>query len=124
MLSDLRRLCSYLGLRQVAVPDDPWSISRADGSVVYDGFIRARGPYGRRVAVQARIVEWAGLPTEVFLHDPPGWLRQHPHGPCLQLMFPPQSRWFTLHFTRPPTDAESARAYVHQMIAEAAKCLA
>jgi hypothetical protein len=102
-------------------PSDGWSVVPNDCSVVYEGDVSVVSPLGRTISVHTRIVEWTGLAAEVFVHDPPRIMREHPHGHCLQLLSPPAQRWFTLHFTHPPLDAESARIYVHQMLAEASQ---
>jgi hypothetical protein len=65
------------------------------------------------------IVESRGLPTDAYLHNPPNWLRNHRHGPCLQLIEPPENLWFKMHFTRPPRTFDEARSHIEMMLAEA-----
>jgi hypothetical protein len=64
------------------------------------------------------IVEWQGLPTDVYLRDPPIELRHHAKGPCLQLVSQ-DSPWFKLHWERPARDFADSRAYVEQLLDEA-----
>lgn len=66
-------------------------------------------------ALRVRITEGRGG-ADIYVHDPPAGLRGHPAGPCLQLLAPPEARWFRLHFKRPPADAWSAYLFLNGML--------
>ena len=74
------------------------------------------------VQLPGRVVEWPGLPVEVYVYNPPIALRQHRHGRCLQLV-EPNGRWFKLHWQRPARSFDQARAYMEQLLAESMKAL-
>lgn len=69
--------------------------------------------------VVVRIAEGGARPAELFIHDPPDALRRHRSGPCLQLLAPPEHRWFRVHFDQPPADAWQAYAFIQGMLDEA-----
>jgi len=97
-----------------------WSVATADNRTEYSGMFYVSDPRWRQpVAVRGFIVEWPGLPTDVYLFDPPEMLRQHRHGPCLQLLKPDQ-QWFRLHWAKPALTFEQSRYCVEQMMWEAA----
>lgn len=97
----------------------PWNVHRGEKSVVYRGLFTVFDPSGKPIVrVAGRVVEWPGLPAEVFLFNPPKEFRLHPHGRCLQLMRP-NDRWYKMHFERPARTFDQARAYIEQVLSEA-----
>jgi hypothetical protein len=96
-----------------------WQVRKTDRSTSYSGefavWDRARH---RPLKVQGRIVEWPGLGSDVYVYDPPEWLRRHEHGRCLQLLLP-DDKWFRLHWTRPGRTFNETKEYVEQMLWEA-----
>jgi len=76
----------------------------------FDGKVKCQLP--------GKIIEWRGLPVDVYIFDPPMQLRKHEHGRCLQLLTP-GSLWFKLHWEKPAKQFDEARAYVEQILAEA-----
>ena len=56
--------------------------------------------------------------AEVYLYDPPVYIAQHRHGRCIQLL-EPASKWFKLHFEKPPTTFGDAYTFVEHMLSEA-----
>lgn len=100
-------------------PNPPeWEVDGRGLSTVYTGYFVVRDRWGRaRLCVRGRVVEWSGLPTDVYLYDPPLSLRKHPHGPCLQLLKPGDS-WFKLHWQKPARDFGTTCAYVEQLLYE------
>jgi hypothetical protein len=100
-------------------PDSPeWEVEERGASTIYTGFFTVRDHRGRPyLSVRGRVVEWQGLPADVYLYDPPSLLRKHPHGPCLQLLRPGDA-WFKLHWQRPARDFGATYAYVEQLLHE------
>jgi hypothetical protein len=95
-----------------------WQAERCGECTIYSGafaIFNHRGELLRKV--QGRVVEWPGLPTDVYLYNPPAELRHHDHGRCLQLVRP-NAVWFKLHWERPARDFDASRAYVEQLLAE------
>ena len=97
----------------------PWTIRQENNRTVFTGkfFVDDRA-WRRPLQVEGSIVEWPGLPAEVYLLDPPAALRRHPHGPCLQLLRP-NSQWFKLHWSKPPRTFLTSKEYVENMLWEA-----
>jgi len=96
-----------------------WQVEHCDHCTVYTGafaIYNARGQLLRQV--RGQVVEWPGLPPEVYICNPPPELRRHAKGPCLQLVSPGSS-WFRLHWEKPARDFDSSRAYVEQVLDEA-----
>lgn len=99
-----------------AVPD--WTSHRRENSTIHSGFFVTYGLNGcPLVMIPGRIIEWPGLPNDVYLYNPPLALRQHPHGSCLQLLQPGDA-WFKLHWQRPAKDFNQSCAYIEQLMAE------
>jgi hypothetical protein len=99
--------------------DRGWRVERAARWTLYEGDFQIFRPGGGlREHVRGRIIEWQGLPTDVYLQNPPAALRTHRHGMCLQLCDPADG-WFKLHWERPPRDFDTSRAYVEQLLDEA-----
>lgn len=68
--------------------------------------------------VNGRIVLAGNTLAEVYLYDPPIFLKNHPHGRCMQLLRP-NEKWFKLHFEKPPRDFSAAYMYVEHLLKEA-----
>jgi len=98
-----------------------WEFERRENCTVYTGVFMVRQP-GRwkRRQVHGRIVEWPGLPTDVYVYNPPLELRHHAKGPCLQLLSP-DNPWFKLHWEKPAQDFATSFAYVERLLTEALK---
>jgi hypothetical protein len=64
----------------------------------FDGYVTQRG---REIAA--------------YIADPPAEMKQHRHGPCLQMIKAP---WFRLHWRREPKDLDAAVLYLEQMLDE------
>ena len=95
-----------------------WRVQSSGGARIYDGvFILIGGAGEVGLSLVGRVVEWEGLPVDVYVFDPPLRLRQHHHGRCLQLL-KPDSLWFKLHWERPAKTFDQARAYVEQLLTE------
>ena len=95
-----------------------WSCHPRPGGREYRGAFVCFEAHGtRRVTITGRVVEWDGLAADVYLHNPPSLLRQHPHGRCLQLV-DPRSGWFKMHWQKPARTFDQARAYVEGMMNE------
>ena len=59
--------------------------------------------------------------ARVFIEDPPKELKNHPNGSCLGLVSRVNEKHkdqFTLHFTVPPRDADSAIRFMEGMLDE------
>lgn len=96
-----------------------WEISRNGSSTCFTGnflVFDRQGKIKRRI--QGRIIEWRRLSAQVFIYDPPAFIKRHRHGSCLQLLHP-NDNWFKLHFDKPPTDFATAYSYVELLLAEA-----
>jgi hypothetical protein len=118
----LHQLQSFMGFLYwycQGKPNPPeWEVNEQGPSTVYTGFFAVRDCWGRvHLSVRGRVVEWSGLPTDVYLYDPPLSLRKHSHGSCLQLLRPGES-WFKLHWQRPARDFGTTCAYVEQLLHE------
>lgn len=95
-----------------------WKVEQRGTSTTYSGFFTLYDRGGiPRLSLQGQIVEWSGLPTDVYVYDPPLKLRQHPHGRCLQLLRPGDA-WFKLHWQKPARSFTETCAYVEQLLAE------
>jgi hypothetical protein len=96
-----------------------WSRRTEGERVVWDGMVM--GGSTQSGSVKVSIVEGAGAPADLYVYDPPVTLREHPHGPCLQLMAPTGLGLFRMHFVEPPSDARSAYSYLERMLKEVAE---
>jgi hypothetical protein len=102
-----------------AVADAEWRVEEEEDCRIYRGRFVIYDQAGRAVRrIRGRVIEWPGLPTDVYLRDPPAELRHHTHGPCLQLVSE-HGPWFKLHFQRPARDFTDSRDYVEQLLVEA-----
>lgn len=96
-----------------------WQKEIAENSTVFTGYFLVFDRAGNiRTRVQGRINERWGLPAEVFLYNPPPFVKRHHHSSCLQLLSPHQC-WFKLHFEKPARDFASAYTYVEHFLTEA-----
>jgi len=68
--------------------------------------------------VNGRIVLTSDTLADVYLYDPPIFLKHHRHGRCLQLLRP-NEKWFKVHFEKPPRDFSAAYMYVEHFLTEA-----
>lgn len=106
-------------LTEVLIEPRDWQVERNGNSATFTGsfLVYDRAGYVR-YRVYGRIVEWRRLPAQVYLYDPPEFIRRHQHSSCLQLLRP-GDRWFKLHFEKPATDFASAYTYVEHFLTEA-----
>lgn len=59
--------------------------------------------------------------ARVIIEDPPAEVKRHPHGSCLGLVSRANQKHkdqFTLHFTNPPKDADTAIKFMERMLDE------
>lgn len=106
-------------LQRVLTPT--WQTRHRDGAVVHSGYYCAtRRRNLLPLLVPGRIIERDGRVTDVYLGHPPAWLRVHPKYPCLQLLAP-GSNWFRMHWNKSPILVDTARAFMEQMLREAAE---
>jgi len=104
-------------LRGKPIPPE-WQVEKSGTSIIYTGFFAVYDRGGiPRLTLQGRIVEWPGLPTDVYVYDPPVKLRQHKHGSCLQLLRPGDA-WFKLHWQKPARTFTQSCAYIEQLLTE------
>lgn len=96
-----------------------WKFARNGSSTTYDGKFLVYDRSGKiKLRVTGRIIEWQGLPAQVYLFDPPAFVKNHRHGSCLQLLCP-NDRWFRLHFNQSARDFAGAYTYVEHFLTEA-----
>lgn len=108
----VRKLEDFLG------PFD-WDAAQNGASITYTGNFLIFDRKGKiKMRIQGYIIEWKRLPAQVYVYDPPAFVKQHRHGSCLQLLRPGES-WFKLHFDKPATDFTSAYSYVEHFLTEA-----
>ena len=104
-------------VEKVAIED--WKVELQKDCRIYRGcFVTCDTDGDVLQYVQGRVVEWPGLPPDVYLRNPPLELRQHDKGPCLQLVNS-KGPWFKLHWQKPARDFDESRAYVEHLLAEA-----
>jgi hypothetical protein len=96
-----------------------WKVVRNDSSTTFTGNFLVYDQTGKiKLRIQGYIVEWQRLPAQVYIYNPPEFVKNHRHGSCLQLLRPNDS-WFKLHFDKPATDFASAYTYVEHFLTEA-----
>jgi len=96
-----------------------WKFARNGSSTVFTGNFLVYDRKGKIILrVAGQITEWQGLPAQVYLYDPPLFVKSHQHGACLQLLRP-NDLWFKLHFNQPARDFTSAYTYVEHFLTEA-----
>ncbi len=96
-----------------------WQTVQNESSITFTGFFLVYDRRGKiKLRIQGHIVEWKRLPAQIYLYNPPEFIKHHRHGSCLQLLRPNDS-WFKLHFEKPATDFASAYTYVEHFLTEA-----
>lgn len=106
-------------ISQIFTEQLDWQIEQQGSSTIFKGSFPVFDRTGKaKLRVVGQIVEWQGLPAQVYLFNPPEFIKQHRHGSCLQLLHP-NDRWFKLHFNKPAMDFASAYNYVETFLAEA-----
>ena len=96
-----------------------WKLAPNGSSTTFTGSFLVYDQTGKiKLRIQGYIVEWRGLPTQVYLYNPPEFIKRHRHSSCLQLLRPNVS-WFKLHFDKPAADFTSAYTYVEHFLTEA-----
>lgn len=96
-----------------------WQCERIDSSIFYSGCFLVFDRHGSiRSRVPGRIAQRRAQAAEVYLYDPPRFIRKHRHGRCMQLLTP-NDRWFKLHFDKPASDFAEAYTYVEHLLTEA-----
>jgi hypothetical protein len=96
-----------------------WQVEQSGRSTIFKGSFPVFDRTGKiKLQVPGQIVEWRGLPAQVYLFNPPEFIKRHRHASCLQLLRP-NDNWFKLHFDKPATDFASAYNYVEGFLAEA-----
>lgn len=116
----IKRFQEYcVGVIEAAIGPFNWKTESGKASTIFKGHFLVFDCHGRtKLRVTGRIVEWPRLPAQVYLYDPPEFLKNHRHGACLQLLLP-NDRWFKLHFDRPARDFSEAYTYVEFLLTEA-----
>jgi hypothetical protein len=116
ILKEVRQGANSYRCEPRLAPD--WIVRNLQTHREYLGLFALADQDGRILAkLPGRVFEWIGLPTEVYIYDPPIQLRQHHHGRCLQLLTP-GSKWFKLHWEKPARTFDQARAYMEQLMEE------
>lgn len=96
-----------------------WQVKCNGASTTFKGNFLVYDCRGRvRLRIAGHIVQWTRLPVQVYLYDPPEFLRNHRHGSCLQLLRP-NDKWYKLHFAKPAKDFPDAYTYVEYFLTEA-----
>ncbi len=121
------------------VPTPYWEASGWERSQLKEGIEVYRGKY--KVALGEEQREYDGFvvvetspsysiedlsikeqtTARVFIEDPPKEVKSHPNGSCLGLISQSNEKHksqFTLHFTVPPKDADSAIRFMEGMLEE------
>jgi hypothetical protein len=109
---------ALLALENLAGPLN-WQVVSNGNSRTFTGSFLVYDREGSIIMrVKGQIVEWERNPAQVYLYDPPDFVKRHRHGSCLQLLRP-NDNWFKLHFDRPAADFASAYTYVEHFLTEA-----
>lgn len=96
-----------------------WRVEQNGNAKTFKGnFLVYDRSGGIRHRVQGQVVEWQGLPAQIYLYNPPEFIKRHRHSSCLQLL-KPNDNWFKLHFDKPAKDFASAYSYVEHFLTEA-----
>jgi len=108
----VRKLEGFIG------PFD-WKLARNGSSTTFTGNFLIYDRQGKiKLRIQGYIVEWKRLPAQVYIYNPPEFVKNHRHSSCLQLLRP-NDLWFKLHFDRPARDFAVAYTYVEHFLTEA-----
>ncbi|MDQ4120037.1 MAG: hypothetical protein M3209_01040 [Acidobacteriota bacterium] len=109
---------ALLALENLAGPLN-WQVVASGSYKTFTGYFLVYDHEGMTIMrVKGQIIEWQRLPAQVYLYDPPDFVKRHRHGSCLQLLRP-NDRWFKLHFDHPAKDFASAYTYVEYFLTEA-----
>ena len=96
-----------------------WKMTRIGKQTIYKGKFLVFDYRGKiKYRIQGRIVQQRTKSSEVYIFDPPGFVKNHRHGSCLQLLRP-NDNWFKLHFEYPAKDFAGAYTYVEHLLTEA-----
>lgn len=108
-------------MKFVETPAGPinWRRESVGGYVTFSGRFLIFDRHGAmRSFVIGKIVQRDRQIAEVYLYDPPHFIKNHRHGRCLQLLGP-NCKWFKLHFEKPALDFAAAYTYVEHFLTEA-----
>ncbi len=109
----------FAGAIETFIGPFDWKTESGGASTTFKGNFLVYDRRGRvRLRVTGQIIQWTRLPVQVFLYDPPAFLKNHKHGSCLQLLRP-NDKWFKLHFEKPAKDFTAAYTYVEYFLTEA-----
>ena len=96
-----------------------WRLKRDGRDTAYTGrfliFDRGGAVFMR---IAGRVVTRDSGTADVYIYDPPIFVKNHRHAGCLQLLTP-GDRWFKLHFAKPARDFPSAYSFVEHFLTEA-----
>lgn len=96
-----------------------WRVEGCNDQTIFNGYYLVFDRQGHiRQRVQGRIVQRIDHPADVYIYDPPPFVKAHPHGRCIQLLSP-GAKWFKLHFEKPAYDFPSAYNCVENLLTEA-----
>lgn len=96
-----------------------WKMNRLGKQTTFNGKFLIFDQTGKiKCRVQGRVVQSRNSNSEVYIYNPPVFVKRHRHGSCLQLLSP-NSQWFKLHFEYPARDFASAYSYVEHLLTEA-----
>ena len=96
-----------------------WKFKRVGKVGTFSGRFLVYDKFGRiKYRIQGQVVQGRLDHSEVYLYNPPAFIKGHPHGSCLQLL-KPNEKWFKLHFDKPAKDFASAYSYVEHLLTEA-----
>lgn len=123
MTDELKYLWQELGWRKEArgqgayLYSGQYSVSRDEQLHSFQGYIIER----EQAAVP--VIEGISLPARtalerVMIVDPPLEIKNHPSGPCFQLLVP-EKGIFALHYTNPPQTVDAAIMHMRAILAEA-----
>jgi hypothetical protein len=116
----MQRLRDFIsGINEMLFGPSDWQVEESGASKMFTGSFLIYDRLGKiKLRSKGLIVVWPGLPAQVFIYDPPAFMKQHRHGSCLQLLRP-NDNWFKLHFERPGRDFTEAYTYVEHFLTEA-----
>lgn len=96
-----------------------WKMERIGKVTTYKGNFLIYDRKGKiKLRIQGRIVQKRFFTSDVYLYNPPEFVKNHRHGSCLQLLRP-NDNWFKLHFEKQAKDFRSAYTYVEHLLTEA-----
>lgn len=96
-----------------------WKMERVGKVATYTGKFLVYDRVGKiKHRIQGRVVQKRHFQSDVYIYDPPVFVKTHHHGSCLQLL-KPNDKWFKIHFEKPAKDFASAYTYVEHLLTEA-----